>query len=117
MYMCMCPRQVPPADMETGALAALTNKKYRVTRVGPLVYAGIQYMLTQWPGKNGKYASWLKVPSTLLEGTAPSARLVDASRRLKRSDATRSTASAVTQQLRSSRSPRELAVFSQDGDV
>jgi hypothetical protein len=65
MYMYMCPRQVPPADMETGALAALTNKKYRVTRVGPLVYAGIQYMLTQWPGKNGKYASWLKVPSTL----------------------------------------------------
>ena len=71
----MCPRQVPPADMETGALAALTNKKYRVTRVGPLVYAGIQYMLTQWPGKNGKYASWLKVPSTLFEDSAPSASL------------------------------------------
>ena len=39
--------------METGALAALTGGK--VTRVGPLMYAGIQYMLTQWPNKDGDY--------------------------------------------------------------
>ena len=44
---------VPPADMETGALAALTGGK--VTRVGPLMYAGIQYMLTQWPNQDGDY--------------------------------------------------------------
>ena len=38
---------VPPADMEHGALAALTANK--VTKLGPLVLAGLQYMLTQWP--------------------------------------------------------------------
>ena len=44
---------VPPADMQTGALAALTGGK--VTRLGPMLYAGIQYMLTQWPNKDGWY--------------------------------------------------------------
>jgi len=44
---------VPPADMQTGALAALTGDK--VTKLGPMIAAGIQYMLTQWPNKDGWY--------------------------------------------------------------
>ena len=26
-----------------------------MSKVGPLMYAGIQYMLTQWPGHDGYY--------------------------------------------------------------
>ena len=44
---------IPPADMTTGSIAALTRG--HVTRVGPLVFAGAAYMRTQWPGDDGKY--------------------------------------------------------------
>ena len=44
---------VPPADMTTGSIAALTGGY--VTRLGPLVFAGAAYMRTQWPGDDGKY--------------------------------------------------------------
>merc|ERR1719230_218639 len=44
---------VPPADMTTGSLAALTNGQ--VTKLGAFVFAGVTYMRTQWPGQDGLY--------------------------------------------------------------